>query len=517
MNISEKKIHFLQIIIIFFLAVAVYFSSFFNGFVYDDLFQVVENPWIRDVNFVPDIFLHHAWQYREGLGSNYYRPMMHIFYMVIYHLFGPVPWAYHSLNVLFHAGVSVLVFLIAGRLIRGNDNGHSLFSVPLVAGVIFAVQPIHTEAVAWVSALPELSFSFFFLLSLYLHTKALWDQSLRRIPHIFSLASFVISLLCKESALTLPLVLVALDYVLHGSRFFQSKRYLLAVLGPYLMSTVLYLAMRKFVLGQVVPVDRGEGLYGYQYFLNAFPLLLQYLEKLVLPINLNAFYSFHPLRSALEVRSLLSIAFVIVFAVIFFVVVKKNKAVFFGLFFIIATLLPALYIPALAVNTFAERYLYLPSIGFAMLASLMFSHSFRQKAKSSVLVTAILLLTVAFYSVGTIGRIPVWKDDYSLWADTVKKSPDSPLVHNNLGYSLAEKGRFDEAIYHYLAALRFDPRHAEARNNLGVALFNKDRVDEAIEQFKIAISLRPAYREAHYNLGIAYEEMTMGMEGRPFP
>ena len=192
-NLSQFKKLFSSkytcIAIILIVSFGVYLNTMWNGFVYDDEFQVLENPWIKDVRYIHDIFLSHVWAF-QGVGwvSNYYRPMMHIILMIDYYLFGLKPWGYHLINIILHAGVSVLVFLIASMLINhpgsrekrlsppftGGEKGEGEYNLlfPLIAAILFAAHPIHTEVVAWVSGIPELSFTLFYLLSFYFYIKA---------------------------------------------------------------------------------------------------------------------------------------------------------------------------------------------------------------------------------------------------------------------------------------------------------------------------------------------------------
>jgi len=172
---TRKIVPFL-IFLILLVSCAVYSNTLLNDFLYDDTGQVLENRWIRDVKYIPVIFSKSVWSFQdETVISNYYRPLMHLFFLLNYHVFGLRPWGFHLLNVLFHAGVSVLVFVISARLLRASSNpspltengfAGSLLSPPFVGALLFAAHPIHTEAVAWVSGVPELSYTFFFLLSL---------------------------------------------------------------------------------------------------------------------------------------------------------------------------------------------------------------------------------------------------------------------------------------------------------------------------------------------------------------
>ncbi|MGD0884816.1 MAG: hypothetical protein ABSA46_08080, partial [Thermodesulfovibrionales bacterium] len=165
----RKRIPALLILIIFLVCFAVYFNALSNDFAYDDTDQVLKNHWIRDVQYIPDIFSKSVWSFQgETAISNYYRPFMHLIFMLNYYVFGLRPWGFHLVNILFHAGVSILVFVLASRLLRASSNASrlkekgfvgSLLSPPFLGAVLFATHPIHTEAVAWVAGIPDLSYT----------------------------------------------------------------------------------------------------------------------------------------------------------------------------------------------------------------------------------------------------------------------------------------------------------------------------------------------------------------------
>jgi hypothetical protein len=169
----RKRIPALLIFIIFLVCLAVYCNALFNDFVYDDNDQVLENHWIRDVKYIPDIFTKSVSGFwGETTLSNYYRPLMHLIFMFNYYVFGLRPWGFHLVNILFHAGVSVLVFVIIWRLLRASSSSskrdekgfiRALQSPAFAGAMLFATHPIHTEAVAWVAGIPDLSYTFFFL------------------------------------------------------------------------------------------------------------------------------------------------------------------------------------------------------------------------------------------------------------------------------------------------------------------------------------------------------------------
>lgn len=493
-----------MLVFILLVSLAVYFNSLSNGFVYDDAWQVLKNRWITDIRYVPEIFSSNVWGFRQDYSiSNYYRPAMHLIYMSIYHIFGPAPWGFHLVNILFHSGVCVLVYLLASRLFKESRQTNSVTypTPPFIAALLFATHPIHTEAVTWVAGLPDLSFTFFCLLSFYLYIRSEDSNSTFNAVYLLSVISFFLAALFKEPALTLPFIIVAYDYAFGAGEVGYASR--LKKYIPYLIATGIYLVLRFHALGGFAPLKRHAELNTYRSLINVFPLFAHYLEKLFLPVNLNAFYVLHPISSLFEVEGILSLIITAVFGFLTFITLRTNKAVFIALLFIAIPLLPALYIPVVGPNTFAERYLYISSFGMVLLFACLIDWA---KANRPAMVAGFVTISIVLaglFSWATVSRNIVWKDDFTLFSDAAIKSPDADLPRYNLGLYLQNMGKWDEAINQYQAALKLNPEYTDARLNLGVALFRKGQLNEAIEQYQAALKLRPEYADAHINLGVA--------------
>ena len=497
----------LPVLIILVVSFAVYFNALSDGFVYDDNFQVLKNQWMKDIRYIPEIFSKSVWSFelRKELSlSNYYRPIMHLIYTANYHLFGMRPWGFHLVNILFHAGVSVLVFLIALRLFGEvqSPSPRRYLSAPFWAGVLFAAHPVHTEAVTWISALPEVSFAFFFLLSLYLYIR-FREGSGTAYP--LSIASFFIATLCKETAVTLPLIIAGYDYFIGNTKGRLSvhlKRYI-----PYLVVTGFYFVLRFNALGGFAPVRRHAELTTYQSIINIFPLFTQYIGKLCFPLRLNAYHVFHPIYSIFAMKGILSLAITAALVVLVFTVLKKYRVASFSVLLIVVPLLPAFYITLIRGVTFAERYLYLPSFGFVVLLALLMVRARVKFSKGNTMIAIGVIALSGLYSAQTVIRNGDWKDDFTLFKDTVRKSPDGDVPHHQLGIAYAHMGRIDEAISEFKTVLKLNPERAESHNSLGIAYLGLGRIDEAISEFKATLKLRPEYTEPHYSLGIAYTRL----------
>ena len=503
----------LQVLIIFLISCAVYLNTLPNEFVYDDNAQVLENPWIRDIKHLPEIFSRNVWSFRTGGTSNYYRPMMHVIYMFTYHVFGFKPWGFHLVNILFHSLNSVLLFLIVkmlsdlqagwqASLQAGKPAGQSvssLFSPAFIAALLFATHPIHTEAVSWVAGLPDLSYSLFFLLSFYFYIKA---EGQYRGYYVLSLISFFLSTLSKEPALTLPFVLIANDYafgIKTGNITNRLVRYV-----PYVLIGGIYVSLRVHALNGLIPNASYENSASSNYMIDVFPLFTEYLKDLLFPINPRFWHSFHPLESIFTAKGMISLAITCAYAMLCVAAWKKNRAVFLCLLFIVLPLLPAFYIKGISAKPYAERYLYLSSGGFVMLAAMLIV-SLTHKIRRRGLIIAIMAISLTgLYSIQTIKRNAVWKNDLRLFSDTVSTSPDAALPRRQLGGILFNMGRLDEAIEQYRIALSLDENSAAGHANLGLALMKKGLTKEAIKEYQRAVEIDPGDVNVRLELGRAY-------------
>jgi tetratricopeptide (TPR) repeat protein len=492
----------IPILILLLVSFTVYFNALSGAFVYDDKTQIVDNPWIRDIGNIPTIFSKSVSSYQsKRITSNYYRPLMHIVYMLNYHVFGLKPWGFHLVNILFHCGVSVLVFLIIRRFLPelGITTFLGYLSPPFIAAMLFASHPIHTEAVTWIAGLPDVSFTFFYLLSLYLYI-SFRDGAKRCYP--WSILSFSVATLFKEPALTLPIILIAYDYLLKKldeTFFVRIKRYL-----PYIVVSAIYLLARYYALGRFAPVEFYADLSTYESIINVLPLFREYLTSLLWPFNLNLWHTFHPISSLFEVKGMISIIVTVVFFVVAVSAYRKNKVLFFGLLLLVIPLLPVFYIKGIGWKPYAERYLYLPSVGYVLLPAVFLSWANEKLPRAAKSISIVLIIIVGLYAVGTITRNNVWKDSFTLWSETAEESPDSAVAHSELGITYVAQGQLDRAIAEFQTALRLKPDYVEAHNNLAKAYGSQGRLDGAIAESQIVLRLKPRDAVAHNNLGAAY-------------
>ena len=486
--------------IVFAVSCAVYAGALGNDFVFDDHFLIVNNESIKDLGQVPTILTSDI----SGVGgesTNYYRPVMYLFYMADYFIFGLKPWGFHLSFILFHGLVSMAVYTLAKELTTDAEESPA---IPLGAALLFAVHPVHTQVVAW-NGIHEMAMTFFFIAAFILHMRG---------KTALACVAFFLSALSKETAVALPVVIFAFD-VLYGRVTLlpvdvKTLSRLARSYIPYIGVGLAYLAIRSYAIGGVGTVNARPDLTVLDALINALPLFTMYLYKLAVPINLSIAYPFEPVSSLLDARLLTGAAILAayIFAVCQFV--KRNKLHALLLLWMAIPLLPVLYIPALGIYVFAENYLYLPSVAFCLLASLalyrvssLISGGMEIKKTATIFLAAILTIA-APYSYGTIDRSKVWRDDFTLWSDAVKKAPGDYFARGSLALALHNMGRLDEAIEGYKEALRLNPAAHLVRNNLGKAYGEKGLYENAIDEFERAIGFNPDFTDAHYNLGFTF-------------
>jgi tetratricopeptide (TPR) repeat protein len=485
-----------------FLAFGVYIKTLDNGFVWDDSALLLTNPLVIDVHKIPEIFSQGGWvlgREEEQGRTNYYRPLQILAYMAVYHLAGFSAFAFHLMMVLLHTANTLLVFYLSCRLFRGFSRPRD---AALVAAAIFALHPIHTEAVNWVTV-PDALLTLIGLL--------MFVQFVRRngSPKGWQIAPygalFFASLLTKETGVMLLPLLVGFEWLCLGRgirELWKNKALYVLLLAVF----AAYLVLRFRALGGLAPAQgRNVHLTGWALVSNAVALMGHYFGALVWPANLNCFHAFDPVQT-LSVPVLVSI--VLMLGVGAAIVLLRTKLPFlsFCLLFIVLPLLPVMNIAGLGESVFGERYLYLPSVGFAWLAGLAWIWlSAKSRAGAGVAAIAVL----AIFGYGVIARASDWHDDLSLWSSTVAAGTTSAIPHNNLANALLNQpGRLPDAIAEYKDALKISPADARAHYNLGNAVLRQPgRLPEAISEYQAAIRDRPEFPEAHNNLGKALAQI----------
>ncbi len=253
-----------------------YLGLLSGEFVADDLALVLDNPWIRDASFIPTIFTESIRVDNVDAPSNFYRPTLHLFYMACYHLFGLDSWGYHLSRLTLHIFSVITVFFLALRFVGELKSEGNQFRryMPFMAAAIFAIHPVHSEAVA--IATSELLFSLFFLLSFYAYMRGTYIG--RAVAYVL----FFFALLSKETAIVLPIVILVYDYIFNRELFKGAGvKDVLFRYASFAAVFTIYAALRAIALGGLMPLGGHDELTGYERVINIFPLFMTHIRYLL--------------------------------------------------------------------------------------------------------------------------------------------------------------------------------------------------------------------------------------------
>ncbi len=517
-------------------------GSLDNDFVnWDDGVYVKHNRRIQDL----------SWDSIQGIFSaplsRSYTPLTLVSFSLDHAIWGLDPFGYHLTNLLLHLANTLLVFLLIRHL-----TGHLLAS--LVAALLFGVHPLRVESVVWITERKDVLSTLFFLTALLCYLRF---RGQRSFFYLLSFLSFLLALLSKQIAITLPLVFLLCDFLADRA---WTWRVLFEKLPFLLLSLVFGLGAlfvhnfrwwpaaetpRPPLVSEEQRVHRPEEIVGdpegpgndpssvketqdsvkpfkprsREHLLkqasHRFSLLLQpqiaikramdscWAVSLALGKSLllvaPSIINFAPRRVPLSHPTLLlSVLLVSVIAALVWLSYRFTRAIVFGSLFFLVTLAPTLKF----VPFWADRFLYIPSIGLCYLGGLAFRFLYLRWGRlgRGILVVA-LIATLSILGVRTFREAEIWQDSESLWLKAAQDHPSFPKLHHNLGLAYLSKEKFDDAIGSYRSLLQLEPKHVPAINNLGTAYARKGDLENAISWYKQALVLSPNYAQAHGNLG----------------
>ena len=501
-------------VLLVFAVVLVFYNSLQNEFVYDDHFVVVQNAKVKTIDPL-DLLTTEYWSgfKQEGLGT-YYRPLTILTFALDYAIWGPNPLGFHITNLLIHTAATVLFFLFLTRL-----------SVPrpaaFVAALLFAIHPVHTEAVANISGRSDLLLAVFALLLLLFHSAG------GRRCVLGSACSLFLALLCKESALVLPAVLIFYDVIFLRQKSQSLTFFLKARVRFYHLwlwaSVGIYMILRTIAVGNLLPVSPSpldNPLVDASFFhrLLTLPVLvLHYARLLVFPVTLSVDYSFNQIP---VVSSLWDGAFALglcVTLLLGWAIRRSWQKSPLGTFAVGLILIPL----SLNLNTLlpsgtllAERYLYLPSVGFCLmfgLAYFFFLERVRKPGHLALVIGAATLLLSAS-GVRTFLRNQDWKTDETLFKSATIATPNSVRGHLNVAFLLRKKGDMQGALRHYHRILAIKPDYPIVNYNLAETYKGLRDQEAALFYYEQAARHKPGFVEAWTSLGKMYLDMGKELE-----
>jgi tetratricopeptide (TPR) repeat protein len=478
---------------------AVYWQVVTHEFInLDDKLYVVENRFVSSGISLENVI----WAFRSFHASNWH-PLTWLSHMIDSEIFGLNPGMHHLVNVLLHLANSLLVFLVlyemAGKLWR------SAF-----VAFLFALHPLHVESVAWIAERKDVLSTLFWMLTIWCYCRYVKYSGTWR--YVCALILFVMGLMAKPMVVTLPFVLLLLDFwplqrlrlgnqeslPVEGANK-KSTSFLILEKVPFFIlvlasSAVTLLAQKSGgAVASTVALTLGERT------ANAVVSYVTYLYKIIWPVNLAVFYPYPEVIPWWHVTAATVLLLVVTGGVV--IQYKRRPYLPVGWLWYLGTLVPVIGIVQVGAQAMADRYTYVPIIGVFIMISWGANDLVRSLRMKKIVLSVSAGIILMFFMASTLFQIEYWHDDINLSAHAIKVTNRNYLAHNNLGLALEQEGRIIDAVGHYSRALEINPRYVDAHVNIGVALSALGRFDEAVGHYKDAIRLRPGLLEAHYNLG----------------
>ncbi len=468
---------------------AAYAPALGNGFAFDDEQVIIQNPIVADPHAWWQALSTPAWAYMGvATWSRYYRPLQIFSYWLLWRLDGPNPGAYHLFQVLLYVATVWLAYRVARELL---DSEVAAFA----GATLWALHPLHVEAVAWAASLTDVGAGFFFFLALLIFLLAERERHAWDWRHVAAALAVGLSLLFKEMALTFPLLILAYWFFL-GKEGGWPKR--LIRLAPYVAAVGVYLVARILVLGHF---SAGTNFWHVTPSLmgSALALLGAHLRLFVWPVDLS------PLRTFDWSTELLTIwpwAALLLLGVAW-VLRRRQPILAFLVFFWAITLLPCLDYRQLCAPYAADRYAYLPTVGLCLAVGWLGTASLAKVApgrRSFEAATAAVAVVAILWTAGTEAAIPRWRNTQSLIEYSLRKYPDSPLPHIYRATDLQfRRGDLEGAKREFKTVLRLNsesrlqlfPVICQADLGLGRIAYLEGRLDDMFRYFNEVLSLCP--------------------------
>lgn len=546
MRIQTLKIPTVISLFLVLVIFAVYWKVINHEFInYDDNIYIIENRYVKDGLTTEGII----WAFTTTYASNWH-PLTWLSHMTDIQLFGLNAGRHHITSLLFHTVNTLLLFIVLKRMTG------ALWQSAFVSA-LFALHPMHVESVAWAAERKDVLSAFFWLLTMWTYAHYIKNPGLPR--YLLVLLIFMLGLMAKPMLVTLPFVLLLLDYWPLGRFKFgqpgpgccqqnqspcqpcttrvQDKQQNINTEINFIKATrqvagnkshwdpanpdyqklsVLHLLSEKipfFVLIIISSVitfiaqNQGEAVQSLEIFplnirvTNAIVSYVSYIGKMVWPQNLAVFY---PHFGMFPIWKVIGASMLLVYATIKTIMTARNNPyVLVGWMWFLGTLVPVIGLVQIGWQSMADRYTYVPCIGFFIIIAWGlpdFLSGYRYKKAILVGSGGVVLL---IFMILTSLQLQHWHNSTSLFKHALDVTVDNYLAHNSLGTVLAKEGKADEAITHFSEALRIKPNYAEAQYNIGLALAMQGKFEKAANHFSKAVLIRPEFANAHHDLGNA--------------
>ena len=464
------------------------FHAQFTG--YDDPDYVTANPHVLGGLTLQNL----RWALFTGHADNWH-PVTWVSHMIDSQIFGRNPGARHGVNIVFHIANTLLLFLWLFRVTAARWRS------ALVAA-LFALHPLHVQSVAWISERKDVLSTLFWMLTLFSYT--LYAKKARARYYYISLLLFATGIMAKPMLVTLPCVLLLLDY--WPLKRFGDERPSRLILEkiPFLMLSAVSSVITLVVQGKQAMVSTTVVPLGLR-IANAVFAYAAYIGKMICPARLAVIYPYnlHPSFAQIGATAL-SLVLISVYVL---VLARRWPYLATGWLWFIGTLVPVIGIIQVGAQAMADRYTYVPMTGLFIIVAWGANDVFNACKVPGTARGLCAAGVIAACALATRMQLPYWHDSIALFEHAIENTPGNDIAQINLGVALANQQRHEEAIGHYSTALELQPRSPRGWNDLGLSLAATGRIGDAIIAYKKALKFDPSYGSAHNNLAIALGQM----------
>jgi protein O-mannosyl-transferase len=529
-KLSGKYLHYLILSGIIILTLIIYSGTFKNGFTnFDDDVHVVINKDIKSLN---------ADNLLKMFSSTYvgsYQPIPNVTYALIYNFFGLSSKMYHATNLIFHLLNIILVYLFVYSLTRTQFTGDSpqtsryRIQVAAFPACLFAIHPMNAECVNWVSVLEDVQYSFFYLASLifYLkyihkstdhspHTKEINQnskiKSQKIIFYLLSLFLFILSLLSKSAAVTLPVVLVLLDYYKGGWKLEAGSWKYWLKKAPFFLLALVFGIITIIISQKFTNTDMTEYTFFNKIFIMTYSISY-YIVNLIAPFKLSAIHTFPQIiKGFLPIKYYLSPLLIMLIIAAILKSKKTRNEVIFGILFFLFTISVTLIAGRVRNAEVAERYTYIPYLGFFYIIAMFVSqqstfNSQQKKVTIQNIKVLIIIIIILSFSIMSFNRTKVWMNSLSLFNDVIAKYSRSYIAYSNRGTAKLDLGDKQGAIKDYDKAIEINPNYLYAINNRGRAKLEAGDKTGALKDYSKSIEINPHDARPFNNRGLMKLEL----------
>lgn len=499
-----KKMKVSALVLLAVVVFGVYANTLKNQFTTWDDISVYTDTLIRTPSWenAKKIFTFHR-------GSTY-QPVRRISFMLDYLFCKRNPFCYHFFNVLYYILSVWFLFLFTERLLYflGSWEVEKRHIIALLTSIIFAVHPVHVEAVAWVSARKEVLLGWFFFASLYFYLRGRERQKQSLKMFFTSFVFFVLAVLSKPSAVVLPAIVLLFEVCYRPK---ELKKFLLFIIPSLVIAgTAVFVLMT--VMKQAGGIKPYRGGTFWTNFMVSFYIFINYIKLCVATINYSAAYTIWLPSSPWSVWTLLAVLINLFILWIGVKNYKKRPIITFLILWFYVQLLP--YSNIIPISTIlADRYVFLASFSYALLVGMGFAwfmflrHEKLTKEFFKVLSLAIFILLSIGYSYMTIKQNRVWHDTRTLWMDAYEKYPHAPAAQHGAALVFMKLGAYETARNILKETIQIQPYDYLAHNNLGICYFHLKDYKNALKEYQTALYYDPNNVNAKINLAMLYTAM----------